>query len=119
MLALRPERKYTGVTSATGERRSGMTKLLRWAAAAAIVLAPATVLGTMAHADVANNSSASNVQQGDNKTNTSQGGSTKSGDSVGGQVAGVVSSGATSVDATNKSDNVDISTGDARGANDA
>jgi hypothetical protein len=96
-----------------------MTKVFRWAVVAAIVLAPATVLGTMAHADVANNASATNVQQGDNKANTSQSGTSKSGDAVGGQVTGVVSSGRTSVDATNKSDNVDISTGDARGTNDA
>jgi len=94
-----------------------MTKVFRWAVVAAIVLAPATVLGTMAHADVANNASATNVQQGDNKSNTNQSGTSKSGDAVAGQVAGVVSSGTTSVDATNKSDHVDISTGDARGEN--
>jgi len=94
-----------------------MTKAFRWVAVAAIVLAPATVLGTMAHADVANNASATNVQQGDNKSSTNQNGTSKSGDAVAGQVTGVVSSGRTSVDATNKSDNVDISTGDARGAN--
>jgi hypothetical protein len=82
---------------------------------AAVVLAPA--FGTIARADVSNNSTATNVQQGDNKSNTSQTGTSKSGDSVAGQVAGVVSSGNTSVDATNKSDHVDISTGDARGEN--
>jgi len=96
-----------------------MTKAFRWAVVAAIVLAPATVLGTMAHADVANNASATNVQQGDNKSSTNQNGTSKSGDAVAGQVAGVVSSGTTSVDATNKSDHVDISTGDARGSNDS
>jgi len=94
-----------------------MTKVFRWVAVAAIVLAPATVLGTMAHADVANNASATNVQQGDNKASTSQNGTSKSGDAVGGQVTGVVSSGRTSVDATNKSDHVDVQTGDARGTN--
>jgi hypothetical protein len=96
-----------------------MKRVLRWAAVAAIVLAPATVLGTMAHADVANTATATNVQEGSNKSDSSQTGTSKSGDSVAGQVAGVVSSGSTSVDATNKSDNVDVSTGDARGTNDA
>jgi len=94
-----------------------MTKVFRWAVVTAIVLAPASVLGTMAHADVANGASATNVQEGDNKANTNQSGTSKSGDAVAGQVTGVVSSGNTSVDATNKSDNVDISTGDARGEN--
>jgi len=94
-----------------------MTKVFRWAVVAAVVLAPA--FGTIARADVANNASATNVQQGDNKANTNQSGTSKSGDAVAGQVAGVVSSGTTSVDATNKSDHVDISTGDARGANDS
>jgi hypothetical protein len=84
---------------------------------AAIALTPALTAVTAAHADVANNASATNVQEGDNKANTNQSGTSKSGDAVAGQVAGVVSSGTTSVDATNKSDHVDISTGDARGTN--
>jgi len=92
-----------------------MTKAFRWAVVVAVVLAPA--FGTIARADVANNSTATNVQQGDNKSNTSQTGTSKSGDAVAGQVAGVVSSGNTSVDATNKSDKVQIKTGDARGGN--
>jgi hypothetical protein len=92
-----------------------MTKVFRWAVVAAVVLAPA--FGTIARADVSNNSTATNVQQGDNKANTNQTGTSKSGDAVAGQVAGVVSSGRTSVDATNKSDHVNISTGDARGTN--
>jgi len=92
-----------------------MTKVFRWAVVAAVVLAPA--FGTIARADVANNSTATNVQQGDNKADTNQSGNSKSGDAVAGQVAGVVSSGTTSVDATNKSDHVDIQTGDARGEN--
>jgi len=94
-----------------------MTKAFRWVAVAAVVLAPA--FGTIARADVANNSTATNVQQGDNKSDTSQTGTSSSGDAVAGQVAGVVSSGNTSVDATNKSDKVDVSTGDARGSNDS
>jgi len=93
-----------------------MTKVFRWAVAATLVLSPA-FLAIPAHADVANNASATNVQEGDNKSSTGQSGTSKSGDAVAGQVAGVVSGGNTSVDATNKSDHVDLSTGDARGAN--
>src|SRR5438477_3330499 len=96
-----------------------MTKAFRWAVVTAIVLVPASVLGTMAHADVTNTASATNVQEGNNKATSNQSGTSKSGDSVAGQVAGVVAGGNTSVDATNKSDNVDVSTGDARGANDS
>src|SRR5438876_11563963 len=106
-----------GGSSQGKEVRTFMTKVFRWAVVTAIVLAPASVLGTMAHADVANGASATNVQEGDNKASTNQSGTSKSGDAVAGQVTGVVSSGHTSVDATNKSDNVDISTGDARGEN--
>ena len=94
-----------------------MTKAFRWAVVAAIALTPALTAITAARADVANNASATNVQQGDNKASTNQSGTSKSGDAVAGQVAGVVSSGTTSVNATNKSDHVDISTGDARGSN--
>jgi len=92
-----------------------MTKVFRWAVVTALVLTPA--LGTIARADVANNSTATNVQEGDNKADTSQSGNSGSGDAVAGQVVGVVSSGNTSVDATNRSENVDIETGDARGEN--
>jgi len=74
-------------------------------------------LGTIARADVANNSTATNVQEGNNKASTDQTGNSGSGDAVAGQVVGVVSSGNTSVDATNRSENVDIETGDARGEN--
>jgi hypothetical protein len=69
-------------------------------------------------ADVLNTASATNVQEGDNKLNASQTATSATGDGVGGQVLGVVSAGAASVDATNKSDQVDISTGDARSGND-
>jgi hypothetical protein len=96
-----------------------MTKVFRWAVVAAIALTPALTAVTAAHADVHNNASSTNVQQGDNKANTNQSGSSKSGDAVGGQVTGVVSSGRASVDATNKSDNVDVETGDSRGENNA
>jgi len=94
-----------------------MTKAFRWAVVAIVALTPALSAISAAHADVANNASATNVQEGDNKANTNQSGTSKSGDAVAGQVAGVVSSGNTSVDATNKSDHVDVSTGDARGEN--
>jgi len=96
-----------------------MTKVFRWTVVTMLALVPALSAITAAHADVANNSTATNVQEGDNKSSTGQSGTSKSGDAVAGQVAGVVSSGNTSVDATNKSDHVDVSTGDARGANSA
>jgi len=96
-----------------------MTKVFRWAVVTMLALVPALSAISAAHADVANNSTATNVQEGDNKSSTGQSGTSKSGDAVAGQVAGVVSSGNTSVDATNKSDHVDVSTGDARGANSA
>jgi len=84
----------------------------------ALVFVPSLSTIVAARADVAN-ASATNVQEGDNKGETAQGGSSKSGDAVAGQVAGVVSGGNTSVDATNKSDNVDVSTGDATADNSA
>ncbi len=96
-----------------------MTKVLRWAVVAAIALTPALSAITAAHADVANSASSTNVQEGDNKSSSNQSGTSKSGDAVGGQVTGVVSSGRASVDATNKSDHVDVSTGDSRGQNNA
>ena len=73
---------------------------------------------TAAHAgdDVAN-ASATNVQVGDNEQETEQSGNASSGDAVAGQVAGVVSSGDASVDATNRSEDVDVETGDATGNN--
>jgi hypothetical protein len=88
----------------------------RWLLVAAVALAAS--LGTVARADV-NNASATNVQEGDNDTETDQEGSASSGDAVAGQVTGVVSSGDTSVDATNRSEDVDVTTGDADGENSA
>jgi hypothetical protein len=72
----------------------------------------------VARADI-DNASATNVQEGDNDTSTEQSGTASSGDAVAGQVAGVVSSGDASVDATNRSEDVDVTTGDASGENDA
>lgn len=60
-----------------------------------------------------------NGQNGDNKTNTSQSGSDTSGTANGGQITGVVAGGTTSVDATNSTDHADVTSGDARGLNDA
>ena len=73
----------------------------------------------VAHAEDIANASATNVHVGDNENETEQSGSSNSGDAVAGQVAGVVSSGDASVDATNRSEDVEVETGDAEGTNDA
>jgi hypothetical protein len=57
--------------------------------------------------------------EGDADGSVDQEGSASSGDGVAGQVAGVVSAGDASVDATNRSDDVEVSTGDASGTNTA
>lgn len=89
-------------------RRTMLYRLLLVCALLAVPLAETTV----AHAQ-------SNTQEGDNRSNTDQSGDATSGDSVAGQVAGVVSSGAASVDATNSTDRADATSGDARGSNSA
>ena len=61
--------------------------------------------------------SGDNIQDGDNAASTHQHGQDTSGAANGGQVVGVVSAGRTSVDATNRSVNSDVTTGDARGTN--
>ena len=96
-----------------------MRKTLKLSLIALMALG-ASWTATAAHAgdDVAN-ASATNVQIGDNENETEQSGSASSGDAVAGQVAGVVSSGDASVDATNRSEDVDVETGDATGSNDA
>jgi len=93
-----------------------MSKNLRWLLIA--VLVGAASFGQVAMADVRNNGTATNVQEGDNENDTEQEANASSGDAVGGQVVGVVSSGDTSVDATNRSEDVDIETGDAEADND-
>jgi len=93
-----------------------MSKTLKWIAIVSLGLAAS--LGSTARADVSN-ASATNVQEGDNDSETNQSGSAGSGDAVAGQVAGVVSSGDASVDATNRSEDVDVTTGDAEGTNSA
>ena len=71
-----------------------------------------------ARADV-DNASATNVQDGQNTSSSSQSGKGNSGDAVGGQVAGVVSGGRASVDARNTSRDSTISTGSVDGTNSA
>jgi hypothetical protein len=66
-----------------------------------------------------NNNGCDNLQQGDNRTTGRQSATSNSGDGVGGQVIGAVSGGATSIDASNTSDGVDIQTGDATSTNHA
>jgi hypothetical protein len=96
-----------------------LSKTLRWILVTALVSAGS--FGTIARSALADVSAStgSNVQDGDNSSSTGQKGSASSGDAVAGQVTGVVSSGDASVDATNRSDNVDIKTGDANGTNSA
>ncbi len=62
---------------------------------------------------------ASNRQEGDNEFDGSQSANAASGDGVGGQVIGVVSSGDASIDATNSSSDVDVGSGDVESDNDA
>ena len=68
-----------------------------------------------------NGSSGTNVQDGNNRTRVSQTTNVRTGDAVGGQIIGGVVGGGGSlvVNATNRSDGVDITTGDAEGSNNA
>ena len=59
------------------------------------------------------------LNEGDSDGEVNQDGNASSGDGVAGQVAGVVSAGDASVDATNRSDDVSVDTGNAAGTNDA
>src|SRR5438552_4112968 len=88
---------------------------VRWALIAAVCLIP--LFGSIARADVSCTTCTGNVQDGENESRVQQNGSGTTGDGVGGQVVGVVSSGNASVNANNKSEDVSISTGDARGTN--
>jgi hypothetical protein len=83
-----------------------------------LALGLAASFGSVAHADI-DNEDAVNAQEGDNETDTEQDGNASSGDAVAGSVVGVVSSGDASVDATNRSEDVEIDTGDATGENNA
>jgi hypothetical protein len=60
-----------------------------------------------------------NVQQGDNRSTGRQSATANSGDGVAGQVIGAVSGGATSIDASNTSEGVDVQTGKADSSNEA
>src|ERR1051325_4043215 len=85
----------------------------------AVVLSAALLIGgpaIRAYADISN-STGTNVQDGSNRGNSHQGGASSSGDAVGGQVTGVVSSGRTSVDARNVSKDSSVESGDARASN--
>jgi hypothetical protein len=64
------------------------------------------------------NEQATNVQEGDNEVDAEQNATSNSGDGVAGQVLGGVSSGDLSVDATNRSADVEVETGDATSEND-
>jgi hypothetical protein len=67
-----------------------------------------------------NNVNGDNVQEGNNRTSISQTTSVKTGDVVAGQViGGVVANGNLVVNATNHSENVDATSGDASGSNTA
>ena len=72
-------------------------------------------------ADDAGNTNANDIctNDGDATSEASQEGNASSGDGVAGQVVGVVSAGDASVDATNRSDDVDVETGNATGTNSA
>jgi len=87
---------------------------------------PCQTLGNAEANDTDTGDASANQSQGDNCVNegdsdgeVEQGGSASSGDGVAGQVAGVVSAGDASVDATNRSDDVEVDTGDATGTNNA
>jgi hypothetical protein len=65
-----------------------------------------------------NNTDATNVQEGDNDFEADQDAIATTGDTVGGQVIGGVVTGDLTVDATNLSNDVDVTSGDAEAAND-
>jgi hypothetical protein len=60
-----------------------------------------------------------NTQDGSNRLTTTQSANATTGDGVGGQVLGVVSAGATSLDASNTTVDSDATTGDSHATNDA
>lgn len=70
-----------------------------------------------AQADI-NNTEATNVQEGDNDFEATQDATATTGDTVGGQVIGGVVTGDLTVDATNLSNDVDVTSGDAEAVND-
>lgn len=74
---------------------------------------------SVAASDVSCAGSCGNVKSGDNSGDVEQEGEAASGDAVGGQVTGIVSSGEATVDARNVSDDVGASSGSADGTNGA
>lgn len=98
------------------EVHTRMTKTLRVFVVAIFAVASAFAWLGAASADVTN-SSADNQQTGDNTGSATQSGTSTSGDAVGGMVTGVVSSGRASVDAKNRSEDINIKTGKANSAN--
>jgi hypothetical protein len=93
-----------------------MRKALKFMLIGLVALGASWTQAAYAGDDIAN-ASATNVQVGDNENETEQSGTSSSGDAVAGQVAGVVSSGDASVDATNHSEDVSVETGDAEANN--
>lgn len=100
------------------EKRSRGSRVVGAALAAVVVIGYVLAVVPVASADIVNSQSRS-AQEGDNDNDTEQDGEGRSGDAVVGQVAGVVSSGDASVDATNLSRDVDAESGNAEGANTA
>lgn len=94
-----------------------MTKMIRMLLVGALVGAGAFAGAGVAQAQDADCDTCVNQQDGDNEASTTQAGSSNSGDAVGGQVVGVVSSGDASVDARNRSERVDIETGETEAEN--
>src|SRR5687768_17368133 len=94
-----------------------MTKFSRFLLVALLAMAGAFAGAGVAAADIEDCTGCTNVQDGENETTSTQNGASNSGDAVGGQVTGVVSSGDSSVDASNRSEDVDIETGAANGTN--
>jgi hypothetical protein len=80
-----------------------------------LLSASSTNIGSAA--DVLNRASATNVQEGDNRATANQSQNVASGDVVGGQVVGAVTSSGGSADVTlaNTSANSDVGSGDSRG----
>jgi hypothetical protein len=72
--------------------------------------------GTVVLSDITD-SDAFNLQEGDNRLSGRQTANASTGDGVAGQVIGAVSAGATSIDATSRSEDVSVETGDATAAN--
>src|SRR5581483_1421041 len=68
-------------------------------------------------ADITGVTGATDIQEGNDNATARQSANSTTGDGVAGQVIGVVSGGATSVDATNRSDDVTATTGDSHADN--